>query len=124
MKARQRSTRRQVRGALVLLLPLCAGCGSRGDPRPPVYPGPPAIAGLTVAQRGSFAILRFPEPPIAAQVGADDVELEEVQVLAYAERYPVITAELLIAALDRRSDVMATDAADQAAAADARAAHN
>jgi hypothetical protein len=98
-----------------------AGCGSRGDPLPPVYPNPPAIVGLTVAQRGSFAILRFPVPSIAMRVGAEDVELEEVQVLVYAERYPMITAAALIATLDHRSLVMAADAAAEAAAARARA---
>jgi len=86
-----------------------------------VYPNPPAIVGLTVAQRGSFAILRFPPPPITVLVGAEDVELEEIHVLVYAERYPVITADILIAALDRRSEVMATDAAAEAVAARARA---
>lgn len=105
----------------MLLLPLVAGCGSRGAPLPPVYPNPPAIVGLTVAQRGSFAILRFPPPRVAMVVGSEAVELEEVQVLVYAERYPVITADILNAALGRRSDVMAIAAVDEAAAASARA---
>ena len=98
------------------------GCGSRGDPLPPIYPNPPAIAGLTAAQRGAFAILRFPQPPLAARVGSEDVELEAVEVLVFAERYPPLTVEALIAGLQRRRDVMVADAAVEAEAAQARAA--
>ena len=98
-----------------------AGCGSRGNPLPPVYPNPPAVTGLTVAQRGSFAILRFPPPELRVTVG-EEIELQEVEVLVYAERYPVLTAEMLIAAAQRRADIMRADAAADASAAAARAA--
>jgi hypothetical protein len=97
------------------------GCGSRGDPRPPVYPNPPAIQGLTVAQRGTYAILRFPRPPRQVQVGSEDVVIESIEVLLYAERYPVIDIDMLIAGIARRRDVMVEDAAAAAAAAQARA---
>jgi hypothetical protein len=98
-----------------------AGCGSRGDPRPPVYPNPPAIQGLTVAQRGTYAILRFPKPLQQVQVGSEDVVIESIEVLMYAERYPLIDIDRLIAGIERRLDVMVEDAAAEAAAAQARA---
>jgi len=109
-------------GALLVSVSVLAGCGSRGNPLPPVYPNPPAVTGLTVGQRGSFAILRFPPPALRVTVGSEDVELEDVEVLVYAERYPVLTAEMLIAAVARRGEVMRVDAAAERTAAANRAA--
>ena len=103
--------------ALVLILP---GCGSRGAPRPPVYPNPPAITGVTVAQRGSFGVLRFPRPELRARMGDEDVEIAGVQALVYAERYPVLTVDMLDAGLQRRIEVMLGDARAEAAALRAR----
>ena len=115
MRARRSIPSRLVSSSLVALAPILAGCGSRGDldgasgqgrvlaawrrgdPLPPVYPNPPPITGLIVAQRGSFGILRFPPPELSASVGAEDVELESVEVLVYAERYPVLNVDMLIA---------------------------
>ncbi len=108
--------------ASLFVLPLLAACGSRGDPRPPVYPNPPPVDGLTAAQRGTFGILRFPPPALRATIGAEEMELESVEVLVYAERYPPLSVETLIAGLERRRDVMILDAAAEAAAAEARAA--
>ena len=96
---------------------LLAACGHRGPPRAPLYPNPPQIQGLTVAQRGTFAILRFPEPAATAAVGSDTVEVATVELLVYAERYPVPTAELLVAAVERRLAVMVIDARESAAQA-------
>ncbi|MCH7824884.1 MAG: hypothetical protein IH849_08795 [Acidobacteria bacterium] len=121
MRARRSIPSRLVSSSLVALAPILAGCGSRGDPLPPVYPNPPPITGLIVAQRGSFGILRFPPPELSASVGAEDVELESVEVLVYAERYPVLNVDMLIAGLERRRDVMVEDARAQAAATLARA---
>lgn len=122
-----RRARQAARGAAYVLValvlpPLLAACGSRGDPLPPVYPNPPAIAGLTVAQRGSFAILRFPQPELFVTVGSEDVELQAVDILVFAERYPVLTAEILAAGVERRGEVMRLDAVAEAAAARAREA--
>ena len=102
MRVSTPSARTLAWGALLVSLSVLAGCGSRGNPLPPVYPNPPAVAGLTVGQRGSFAILRFTPPALRVTVGSEDVELEDVEVLVYAERYPVLTAEMLIAAVARR----------------------
>jgi hypothetical protein len=107
---------------LLLAAASLTACGSRGAPQPPVYPNPPAVTGLTVAQRGSFAILRFAQPALATTVGSEEVELEDVEVLVYAERYPVLTAEMIVAGVHRRAEVMRADAAAEAAAASARAA--
>jgi len=107
--------------ALLLAAASLSACGSRGAPQPPVYPNPPAVTGLTVAQRGSFAILRFVQPELMTTVGSEDVELEDVEVLVYAERYPVLSAEMIIAGVKRRAEVMRSDAAAEAAAASARA---
>ena len=112
-------TSQQVAG-LMACVALQLACGSRGAPLPPVYPNPPAIAGLTAAQRGTFAILRFPIPPAAATVGAEVLEVEAVEVMIYAERYPVLTADMMVAGLERRAELMLVDAV--AADRDARAA--
>ena len=94
---------RQRLALAVLIISSVSGisCGSRGNPRPPIYPNPPAMLGLTVAQRGTFAVLRFPEPPLLSSMGSEDVELEAVEVLQYAERYPVLTIDALVAGLER-----------------------
>ncbi len=113
-------TRASLRVILIACVALQLACGSRGAPLPPVYPSPPAIAGLTVAQRGTFAILRFPVPPAATTQGGEDVEVETVEIMVYAERYPVLTADMMVAGLERRAEVMLTDAAVDAR--DARAA--
>ena len=121
MRARNSIPSRLVSGSLVALVPILAGCGSRGAPLPPVYPNPPPITGLIVTQRGSFGILRFPPPELSISVGAEDVELESVEVLVYAERYPVLNVDMLIAGLERRREIMIADARAEAAAARARA---
>ncbi len=108
--------------SMLVLVAILAACGSRGDPLPPVYPNPPPIEGLIVSQRGAFAILRFPQPPLSARVGSEEVELEEIEALVFAERYPPLSVETLIAALERRRDVMVADADAEAEAARARAA--
>jgi len=108
--------------ALIISSVTAIGCGSRGDPLPPLYPNPPAIVGLTAAQRGTFAVLRFPEPPLVSAVGSESVELEAVEVLQYAERYPVLNIDALVAGLERRRDVMVEDTRAERAAAAARAA--
>ncbi len=120
MRARNGTPWRLVSGSLVALVPILAGCGSRGAPLPPVYPNPPPITGLIVTQRGSFGILRFPPPALAARVGSEDVDLESVEILVYAERYPVLSVDMLIAGLERRREVMVEDARAEAAAARAR----
>jgi len=97
-------------GPILLLAAACTACGHRGDPRPPVYPEPPAIQGLEVDQRGVEAVLRFPLPPRTAQVGGEEVELESLDVLVLTERYPVLDAELVIAALEQRRDLMVEQA--------------
>lgn len=122
MRARNSIRSRLVSGSLAALVPILAGCGSRRPPLPPVYPNPLPITGLIVTQRGSFGILRFPPPELFTIVGAESVELESVEVLIYAERYPVLTVDMLIAGLARRREVMVEDARAEAAAARARAA--
>ena len=79
MRARNSIPSRLVSGSLVAVVSILAGCGSRRDPLPPVYPNPPPITGLIVTQRGSFGILRFPPPELSVIVGAEDVELESTQ---------------------------------------------
>ena len=98
-------------------------CGSRGAPLPPVYPNPPAITGMTAAQRGTFVIVRFPIPPRVATVGSEALAVESVEIMVYAERYPVLTADMLVAGIARRAEVMRSDAiaADQDARAEATA---
>ena len=114
---------RQRLGIAALIISSLAGvgCGSRGDPLPPIYPNPPAMTGLTVAQRGTFAVLRFPEPPLVSSAGSESVELEAVEILQYAERYPVLTIDALVAGLERRRDVMVLDTKAERDAAAARA---
>lgn len=103
--------------ALAMVL-VALACGHRGSPRPPVYPAPPAIPELQVAQRGTQAILRFPAPVRTAEVGGETVEVREVEVLVYAERYAALTHELLATALERERDLLLQQAAQAAAAAE------
>ncbi len=103
------------------LVPIFGGCGSRGAPLPPVYPNPPSIPGLIVAQQGSSGIMQFPQPEVSTIIGGQDVELESVQVLVYAERYPVLNVTVLIEGLKRQREVMVQDAEAEAAAAGVRA---
>ncbi len=115
------STRTSQRVAgLMACVAMQLACGSRGAPLPPVFPNPPAIAGMTAAQRGTFVIVRFPIPPPAATVGNEGLQVESVEIMVYAERYPVLTADMLVAGIERRAEVMRSDAV--AADLDARAA--
>ncbi|MFQ5742780.1 MAG: fibronectin type III domain-containing protein [Acidobacteriota bacterium] len=93
-------------------------CGHRGPPLPPVYPQPPGISGLAISQRGTYAILRFSSPNPKAYVSNELVEVESIEVLVYAERYPVIGPTLLAAALERQRDLYVRDARIAARAAE------
>ena len=103
------------------LVPILGGCGSRSAPLPPVYPNPPPIPGLIVAQRGSSGVMQFSQPELSTIIGGQDVELESVQVLVYAERYPVLNVAMLIKGLKRQREVMVQDAKAEADAASVRA---
>ena len=102
------------------LMPILAGCGHRGAPLPPVYPNPPPITGLIVAQRGSLGIMKFALPELSETIGGQDVELESIQVLVYAERYPVLNVTMIIDGLKRHREIMIQDAKAEAAAAGVR----
>ena len=103
------------------LVPILGGCGSRSAPLPPIYPNPPPIPGLIVAQRGSSGVMQFPQPELSTIIGGQDVELESVQVLVYAERYPVLNVAMLIKGLKRQREIMFQDAKAEADAASVRA---
>lgn len=120
MKACNRTPSRLVSGPLMALMPILAGCGHRGAPLPPVYPNPPPITGLIVAQRGSLGIMKFALPELSETIGGQDVELESIQVLVYAERYAVLNVAMLIDGLKRHREVMIQDAKAEAAAAGVR----
>ncbi len=92
-------------------------CGHRGDPRPPIYPAPPPITRLTVSQAGTNAILRFPLPPASIEAGNDTIEVSTIEVLVYAERYPILDVALLATALERHRDLIMEDAIAAAAVA-------
>jgi hypothetical protein len=104
------SERTLIVGAAAALCLVAIACGHRGDPRPPVYPAPPPIIRLTVSQVGTDAVLRFPLPPAAIEAGNDSIEVDTIEVLVYAERYPVLDLELLATALERHRDLIIEDA--------------
>ena len=121
MRARNSILWSLVFGSILTLVPILAGCGSRSAPLPPVYPNPAPIPGLIVAQRGSFGVMQFPQPELSTVIGGQDVEVESVQVLVYAERYPVLNVAMLIEGLKRQREVMVQDAKAEADAAGVRA---
>ncbi len=98
-------------------------CGSYGDPLPPLQLLPPKPPLLTVAQRGTEALLRFDAPP-SAVMSADGVlvDLDRIEILALPQRYPAVTADVLALVLDReRRERLeeartAVEAAEEAAA--------
>ena len=114
MRARNSILWSLVFGSILTLVPILDGCGSRSAPLPPVYPNPAPIPGLIVAQRGSFGVMQFPQPELATIIGGQDVEVESVQVLVYAERYPVLNVAMLIEGLKRQREVMVQDAKAEA----------
>jgi hypothetical protein len=70
--------------ALVLPVPLllaavCAGCGKKGDPQPPLPRGPNAISDLSVEQEGDDAVLTFTFPD-RLLTGAPLTDLEAIEV--------------------------------------------
>lgn len=121
MRARNSILWSLVFGSILTLVPILAGCGSRSAPLPPVYPNPASIPGLIVVQRGSFGVMQFPQPELSTIIGGQDVEVESVQVLVYAERYPVLNVAMLIEGLKRQREVMVQDAKAEADAAGVRA---
>ena len=78
-----------------------SGCGSRGAPMPPLRPTPPAITDFTVAQRGTDGIVRFRSVSPVVDVDGEPLELDAIEVLMYAERYPAATPSLISTALER-----------------------
>ena len=121
MRTRNSILWRLVFGSILTLGPILAGCGSRSAPLPPVYPNPAPIPGLVVAQRGSFGVMQFPQPELSTIIGGQDVEIESVQVLVYAERYPVLNVAMLVEGLKHHREVMVQDAKAEADAASVRA---
>jgi hypothetical protein len=79
-----------------------AACGSYADPRPPLKLLPPEPPLLIVDQRGTDAILQF-ETMSPTVMSADDelVELDRIEILLFEQRYPALTSQVLILALDR-----------------------
>tara|TARA_Y100001001_G_scaffold161512_1_gene186069 strand:+ start:1722 stop:3311 length:1590 start_codon:yes stop_codon:yes gene_type:complete len=65
--------------------------------------------------------MQFSQPELSTIIGGQDVELESVQVLVYAERYPVLNVAMLIEGLKRQREVMVQDAKAEADAASVRA---
>ncbi len=96
--------------AVSALCLVAIACGHRGDPRPPVYPVPPPITQLTVSQVGTDAALRFSLPPATFDAGNDSIEVSTIEVLVFAERYPILDLELLATALERHRDLIIEDA--------------
>ena len=111
------------RARLILLLATAmapfAGCGNRGDPTPPLRPQPPTIAGVTVAQRGATAVVRFTPPPPTMEIDRQTVEVAAIELLTIAERYPVLTADMISAVLvlERRRRLKEAEVAAAEAAA-------
>jgi len=108
--ARAFPARPVIASAVSALCLIAIACGHRGDPRPPVYPAPPPITRLTVSQVGTNAVFRFPLPPATVEAGNDSIEVSTIEVLVYAERYPILELELLATALERHRDLIIEDA--------------
>jgi len=90
------------RAAIVAFGLVAMACGARGDPFPPLRLLPPTPPELVAAQRGEDIVLRF--SPLPAAVMSSDgvlVDLERVEVLMLPQRYPALTVNLLVLALDR-----------------------
>lgn len=96
--------------AAVWLAALALGCGARGDPLPPLRSIPPAIPELRTDQVGIEAILSFAPPPGRFVFGNAEVEVESVELLMLAERYPAISPEMLAVALDQERVTRLRDA--------------
>jgi hypothetical protein len=89
-------SRRAAVSALVLPVPLllaavCAGCGKKGDPQPPLPRGPNAISDLSVEQEGDDAVLTFTFPD-RLLTGAPLTDLEAIEVFRVVHPSPALTA--------------------------------
>ncbi len=92
-----------VRRLVIAILALTAiACGSRGDPRPPLRLLPPEPPQLTVAQRGTEAVIRFElMSPTVTSTDGELVDVDRVEILRMDQRYPALTSQVLLLGLDR-----------------------
>lgn len=105
------------RALIGLLLATLSGCGSYGEPLPPIDKTPPPFPEARVVQRGSELLLQFGTLPEVVNVNGAMVTLRDVEILVLAERYPAITPDVLALALDEERTIRMRDARQAAAAA-------